>query len=107
MKADKIRRITSEILGHTGLTTEEKKEYFAAKYPKFSDKYPKLLAMCASPNPDTEMYLEYMLKMLEKTNPETNSRPISVHDASSHVGQKLYDDFVAPVLPPSTQQHGH
>lgn len=105
MKVEKLRRITSEIIESAcadgaSASVDERRAAFEAKYPKFASKYPKLFEMCCSCNGDagcdakTRGYIDFLLGMLERTREDS----MSTHDASVCVGQRLYDDFVAPAI---------
>jgi hypothetical protein len=99
MKLDKLRRITDEIIDSEVTDPDARKEMYATKYPNFAEKYPTLFGTCCASCSDaekakTKSYVMFLLDMLEKTHTES----MSTHDASVCVGQRLYDDFVAPNL---------
>lgn len=101
MKIEKLKRISDEIIDSDVEDEEERKELFKVKYPNFADKYPTLFGTCCASisGPDRikcRNYVEFLLGMLAQTQSETDA--ISTHDASVSVGQRLYDDFVAPVV---------
>jgi hypothetical protein len=101
MKIEKLRKITDEIIDSDIGDGEARKDVFKVKYPNFADKYPTLFGTCCASISGSErckckQYVEFLLGMLAKTQSETDC--ISTHDASVSVGQRLYDDFVAPVV---------
>lgn len=73
---------------------KDKETYFKKQYQTFADKYPNLYAMACKGIQDMKI-LEYMLDMME--NVQSNST--TTHEASVGVGQKLFTEFVNPVLP--------
>jgi hypothetical protein len=76
-------------------TKEQKQAAFKKEYPVFAKDYPMLFDMCCTPDFDMGM-LSYMLNMLATSG--------SKEAASVHVGQKLFDTFVDPVLPGASKK---
>jgi hypothetical protein len=91
MKADQILEIATEIV-ETSIPKSKKAKHFEVKYKEFAEGYPVLYEKCCSS--DNMNTLNYMISMLKKI--EENKMTESV--ASANVGQKLYNDYVKPLV---------
>jgi hypothetical protein len=90
MKSGEIRKIVKEI---TESKINNKTKVYAKKYKDFAESYPMLFEICCDNNRDlTTLY--YMIDMLEKIQ----KKQMTEHVASVNVGQKLYDDYIKPVV---------
>lgn len=76
--------IVTEMQAHKG-TPEEKRVFFADKYPDFADKYPGLFFKSSEPGMDMKM-LEFMVGQLARS------------DGEEKVGQELFDKYVSPAF---------
>lgn len=74
------------------MSSTSKKRHFAKMHPDFAEKYPFLFNKCCETK-DIET-MEYMINMFK--NVQENK--ITEHVASVNVGQKLYNDYVKPVV---------
>lgn len=72
---------------------KNKEEYFKHQYKDFAKRYPNLYAMACKGIHDTNI-LEYMLDMMENVS----NNATTTQEASVEVGQKLFTEFVDPVL---------
>ena len=87
-----IWTIVCDIVGAGG-SLKDKQDTYGKKYPVFAESMPFLFDMACSPHCDLDR-LRYMLTM---RNNVKNDR-MSLNDASKHIGQTLYDEFVAPLM---------
>ena len=99
LSSSEIMRIVREIqLSH--LSEEQRKGFYSKRYKKFSERYQILFDMACRPELDIKK-LEYMLSMRENVLRGN----MSVDNASKHVGQKMFDEYVKPIVgdtPPAT-----
>lgn len=70
-----------------------KEEHFKVKYKNFATKYPMLFQMCCKDDFDYDR-LCYMLNMIKNVS----DNKLSYEDASKQVGQKMYDEYVDPLI---------
>jgi hypothetical protein len=90
MDSDEIKRIVEEIRKSK---VRSKSEYFKKKYKQFEEQYPMLFKTACDDTTD-ENILYYLINMLEKVQ----KKEMTEHVASVNVGQKLYDDYVKPLV---------
>jgi hypothetical protein len=91
MDLGSIQTISQEIF-LSDMSATLKKRHYSKKYATFADAYPFLFNKCCE---STDLAtLEYMITMLK--NVQDNKITDTVATAS--VGQKLFDDYVKPVL---------
>lgn len=91
--SDEIRKIVMEIACAAG-TPKDKEKIFRKKHYDFAERLPALFDMACQPNFDMQK-LMYMLQMRDQIlNNQT-----TLEDASKDVGQTLFNEYVAPVLP--------
>ena len=95
MDSQSIQDIVTEIRSSNMLN---KQHFFKEKYPTFAEKYPTLFTMSCDPTSDMKK-LDYLLQMLR--NIENNN--MTQHVASVNVGQVLFDEYVQPVVPPTSK----
>lgn len=90
MKSSEIRTILEEICASKEAS---KSEAFGERYPEFKTNYPVLFSKACDGSLDSDR-IDYMLRMLEQVQNKSTTQ----YDASAVVGQKLFDDYVAPRL---------
>lgn len=90
MDAETLRSIVNEIRENS---SSYKEGYFEDKYPVFVEKYPMLFKMCCDPTRDIEK-VYYMIDMID----QIEKNKMTEHIASVNVGQKLFDEYVKPVV---------
>lgn len=103
LSSSEIMRIVREIQ-NSHLSEEQRKGFYSKRYVKFSECYKVLFDMACRPGIDMKK-LEYMLTMREKVVKGT----MSVDNASKHVGQTMFDEYVKPIvgdLPPTNSIQG-
>lgn len=91
MDLESVQNISREIFA-SKMSETLKKRHFSQKYPDFADTFPFLFNKCCESS-DLET-LDYMITMLK--NVQQNKITDTV--ATATVGQKLFDDYVKPVL---------
>lgn len=92
LSSSEIMRIIREIQ-QSHLPEEQRKIIFSKRYKKFSENYATLFEMSCRPNIDMPK-LEYMLTMRERVL----KGKMSVDNASKHVGQTMFDEYVKPLV---------
>lgn len=70
-----------------------KEQHFKVRYKNFAAKYPMLFQMCCQDNFDFDR-LCYMMNMIKSVNDNS----VSYEDASKQVGQKMFEDYVDPLI---------
>lgn len=63
------------------------------KYPWFPEKYPKLYAMCMSPDFDQDVFARLLV-----AKQKLDSKELNAHDASVEFGTTLVDTYIKPKL---------
>lgn len=94
-----IMQIVREIQS-SHLPEEQRKGFYSKRYKKFAENHGVLFEMACRPNMDMEK-LEYMLNMRDRIT----KGKMSVENASKKVGQKMFDEYVKPIVgeqPPAT-----
>lgn len=101
LSSSEIMRIVREIQ-QSRLPEEQRKGFFSKRYKKFAERYESLFEMACRPNMEMQK-LEYMLNMRERIL----RGQMSVDNASKHVGQVMFDEYVKPIvgeqIPPTIQ----
>lgn len=87
-----LRAMVREIVA-SRMTPKMKEIEFQKRYPAFAEGFPMLFAMACQPHFDNARF-EYMLKLREQISNEQRS----VDNASKEVGEKLFKEYVAPVV---------
>ena len=88
-----IQQIKSMKASSVGYTKDDIKSGF----PEFAEQYPGLFEMVMKPSYD-EKSLNLMINMLDKMGAGQTTQ----HQASIKVGQHLMNEYVNPVLPPTS-----
>ena len=89
-----LRNATSEMLNHPNANLS----FFTEKFPNLASKFPALFAMCCGDMSDARQKqfasrcVSFMLKKLEDSHCSTSS----LHDASTQVGEMLFDQYIKP-----------
>lgn len=99
LSSSEIMRIIRE-MQQSRLSEEQRKGFYSKRYVKFAERYQVLFEMACRPDMDMKK-LEYMLSMRE----HVLRGSMSVDNASQHVGQKMFDEYVKPIVgdvPPAT-----
>lgn len=97
---DCVKRLMIDINKHENLKIRKKgfgeyKAKLEKEYKSFSERYPSLFLMIIEKNHKFDMNkLEHMLGLYKKIE----KKEITTKDASIHVGQKYYDEYVKPVI---------
>jgi hypothetical protein len=91
--AEDIKRIVMEIVCAAGMP-KDKEIMFRKRHPDFAERYPALFLMACEPNFDMRK-LSFMLDMMSKIDKQETT----LDAASKEVGQTLFDEYVAPILP--------
>lgn len=92
IETSEIKRIIKEVLD-SKLPSKERYIYFEKKYPEFTNHLSTLVQMACEPNFDLERF-NYMMDMKDKIANKQETEDT----ASVKVGQKLFDEFVTPVI---------
>jgi hypothetical protein len=90
-----IMEAIAEINADNSIDPTEKERVFSKKFPKFHERYPVLFAMACKENLTESQNLKYMLEMMQKMN-----NGMTQEKASEHVGQSLFNQYVAPKIEP-------
>ena len=99
LPSDEIIRIVKEIQ-NSKLSVQSRQTFFRKKYNKFAERYSSLFEMAC--RPDLEMdKLEYMIRLRDRVN----SGKTTLENASKNVGQRMFDEYVKPLVnePPSIE----
>lgn len=92
ISSSEIMRIVREIQS-SRLSEEQRKGFYSKRYAKFAERYQVLFDMACRPELDMKK-LEYMMSMRERVV----RGKMSVENASKHVGQTMYDEYVKPIV---------
>ena len=92
MEADRLLSIASEIVKSSLNSSKTKETHFSKKYKAFSEKYPALFKKCCESNDMAQ--IQYVLNMLKNIEEEKMTQ----ETATVNVGQKLFDDYVKPLV---------
>lgn len=92
LSSDEILTIVRDIMT-APLTVKDKARVYRTKYPEFAERYEHLFNMACEPNFEFEK-LEYMIRLREKVN----TGRMTFENASKQVGQKMFDEYVKPMV---------
>lgn len=89
---DELMSIVKDIVS-SKKTSRDKQKYCKRTYPDFVDRYPMLFEKVCEDNFDMERFI-YMMELKEKIQ----KREHTIESASVEVGQKLFDEYVKPIV---------
>lgn len=93
MNADEIMAIAKDVTS-SKMSAASKKAFFGKKHSAFAEQYPFLFTKCCESDSGSLPMVEYMVSMLKNIQTEKMTEDV----ASTSVGQKLFDDYVKPVV---------
>lgn len=102
----RLRSVTTEMFSETMEGGEDKVLAFKSKYPDLAEKYPAIFVMCCGKFEDAKhkqfamRCVSFMLKKLDDSHDAD-----SLHNASAHVGEMLFDEYIKPVVGDAEAAH--